>query len=394
MARKTITGLTKRGGLWHINKVVRGERIYESTGTGEREEAERYLIRRLEEIRQQSIYGVRKTPKWREAATRYLVENKDMPSIGLTATYLEQLDPFIGEMPVTHVDDDALQPFVQWMRDGGKLPNGKPKKPSSNRTINIALQRVVRILNLCARSWRDANKRPWIDTVPMISMLDERKTSRPPYPMNWDEQRVLFGELPDYLKRMALYNVNTGCREQEVCKLEWDWEIRVPEIDASVFLIPADFGGRSESSGVKNRDERLVVLNSVAASIIEGQRGLHPRWVFPYGEDGGPLSRMNATAWRSARERAPTRWRDEFGTDPHPLFARIRVHDLKHTFGRRLRAAGVTKEDRQALLGHKHGNVTTHYSPAEVSALIEAANKIVATNTRSPVLTLLRRKVA
>ncbi len=38
----------------------------------------------------------------------------------------------------------------------------------------------------------------------------------------------------------------------------------------------------------------------------------------------------------------------------------VRVHDLKHTFGRRLRAAGVSFEDRQDLLGHRLGKITTH----------------------------------
>ena len=41
-------------------------------------------------------------------------------------------------------------------------------------------------------------------------------------------------------------------------------------------------------------------------------------------------------------------------------FTSIRVHDLKHTFGRRLRAAGVTEEDRKVLLGHKNGSITSH----------------------------------
>ena len=53
-------------------------------------------------------------------------------------------------------------------------------------------------------------------------------------------------------------------------KLRWDWEIPVPELGTSVFLIPADFGGRHENAGVKNGDERLIVLNSVAKSVIEG----------------------------------------------------------------------------------------------------------------------------
>ena len=31
---------------------------------------------------------------------------------------------------------------------------------------------------------------------------------------------------------------NTGCREREVYALQWDWEVEVPELDTSVFIIP------------------------------------------------------------------------------------------------------------------------------------------------------------
>lgn len=148
------------------------------------------------------------------------------------------------------------------------------KKGVSNRTVNISIERVVRVLSLCARKWRDDERRPWLDSVPMLTKLEEKKSSRKPYPMSWPEQSILFGELPAHLQTMALFKVNTGTREQEVCKLRWDWEIAVPELGTSVFLIPADFGGRHERSGVKNGDEKLVVLNSVARSIIEKQRGI------------------------------------------------------------------------------------------------------------------------
>jgi hypothetical protein len=36
----------------------------------------------------------------------------------------------------------------------------------------------------------------------------------------------------------------------------------------------------------------------------------------------------------------------------------VRVHDLKHTFGRRLRAAGVSFDDRQGLIGHRSARIT------------------------------------
>ena len=67
----------------------------------------------------------------------------------------------------------------------------------------------------------------------------------------------------------------------------------------------------------------------------------------------------------------------------------VRVHDLKHTFGRRLRAAGVLSEDRQDLLGHKSRRITTHYSSAELCNLWKAANTVCIEKNKA-MLTLLR----
>ncbi|MCF4976240.1 integrase [Pseudomonas lactis] len=43
-------------------------------------------------------------------------------------------------------------------------------------------------------------------------------------------------------------------------------------------------------------------------------------------------------------------------------------------------------------MGHKNGSITSHYSTPELQHLIEAANKVSATDYRGPALTLLRRK--
>lgn len=390
MARKAISGLYQKGGIWQIDKVFRGERLRESTGTSDRQEAEQYLIHRLEQLRQQKVYGVRRVRTWDEAATKFLIDNKDQPSIKLTAHHLKQLHPYLKDLPLTHIDDQALEPFVKDRLKGMVLPCGKQLKPVAPRTINISIERVIRVLSLCVRKWRDEERKPWLDSVPMLTRLDLKKKVREPYPMTWGEQSILFGELPAHLQTMALFKVNTGCREQEVCKLRWDWEIPVPELGTSVFLIPSDFGGRNERSGVKNGDERLVVLNNVAKSIIDKQRGLSKEWVFPY--NGTAMHRMNDSAWKKARARAAKLWQEENLRPAHPGYASIRVHDLKHTFGRRLRAAGVTQEDRKALLGHKNGSITSHYSGAELGHLIEAANMVSATDSRGPVLTILKRK--
>ena len=166
---------------------------------------------------------------------------------------------------------------------------------------------------------------------------------RQPYPLSWDEQERLFRELPPHLAEMALFAVQhrlPGCRD---LNLRWEWEVDVPELGTSVFIIPGP--------AVKNGDDRLVVLNTDARVGRRAQRGQHATHVFTY--EGRPIQRMLTSAWKRARARAG--------------LPQVRVHDLKHTFGRRLRAAGVSFEDRQDLLGHRSGRITTHYSAAELS---------------------------
>ncbi len=171
--------------------------------------------------------------------------------------------------------------------------------------------------------------------------------------------------------------------------------MKVPELDTSVFIIPGD--------KVKNAQDRLVVLNRVAKSVIEGQRGIHSEYVFVVipkaskkhhaAKEPKPMDRMNGTAWRNAREKAATKWEKQTGEQAPVGIRRVRIHDMKHTFGRRLRAAGVSFEDRQDLLGHKNGRITTHYSRAEISNLIAAAESVCTTESHNfPTITLLRRK--
>jgi len=68
---------------------------------------------------------------------------------------------------------------------------------------------------------------------------------------------------------------------------------------------------------------------------------------------------------------------------------------LKHTFGRRLRAAGVPVETRKVLLGHRNGDITTHYSAPELEELLEAVNRVCDSKSgKTPALVVLKRKAA
>ena len=355
MGRKRTPGLFKRGDIWQIDKTVFKRRICESSGTSDLEEAEKYLARRLEEIRQAVIYGVRPKRTFQEAATKFLLENQHKRSLHDDAGHLKLLVQFIGNMPLETIHIGALQKFIEKRRQDGV----------KTRTINHGLVVVRRILNLAASEWMDEHGLTWLPHAPKIKLLPEHDL-RKPYPLSWEEQHKLFKELPENLRNMAIFAVNTGSRDQEVCRLRWRWEVKIPEAPhLLVFIIPSEF--------VKNGDNRLVICNEVARSVVEAQRGKHRTHVFSFR--GKPVSRMLTTGWRSARKKV--------GLD-------VRVHDLKHTFGRRLRSAGVSFEDRQDLLGHRSGRITTHYSSAELQNLYEAANKVCEERRNGIGLTLLR----
>lgn len=371
MAKTRTSGITVDvAGHRIVNKQVFGITVFRRLGKVTQEEAEQWLASATERIRLERTHGTRPRVTFREAALRYLNENRGLASIDDASWHVELLDDWIGDLLIADVCDETLEPFKtrRLKKDGVTLT-----------TVNRSLEVVRRILNLAARQWRHPNRLTWLETAPLIT-LDKDKAARKPYPLSWDEQRRLFSELPaDPNAQMALFKVNTGTREQEVCGLEWDWEIAVPELGTSIFVVPAEV--------VKNDEDRLVVLNAVAKSVIEARRGVHKRYVFTYR--GERLGCMNNTAWQNARQDAATKYEKEFSRPAPWGFEHVRVHDLKHTFGRRLRAAGVPEETRKALLGHKNGDITTHYSAAELGELINAVNRIDSSR-ETPVITVLR----
>jgi integrase len=336
MGKRATPGLRKRNGIWHIQKQIKGYgRLHESTGSTDLEEAERYLAHRLEQIRRTVIYGERPEVTFRQAAERYMHEHAHLKSLERAGYAFDAVMPYIGDLPLERVHDGALAPYRTDRVNAG----------CSAGTINRDLSCVRRVLNLAARQWRHPNGMTYLETPPLISMAKGGK--RAPYPVTWEQQALLFAQLPAHLERMALFMVNTGLREGELCSLQWSWLQEVPELETSVFVLP----------DTKNGQPRVVVLNRIARGVLESIRGQHPEYVFSYR--GAPHSRMNNSAWRKARARAG--------------LPQVRVHDLRHTFGHRLRAAGVSFEDRQDLIGHKSERMTTHYSAPELSQLVRSA---------------------
>jgi integrase len=192
-------------------------------------------------------------------------------------------------------------------------------------------------MNLAAGSWRDENGHTWLERAPKITLLPLLGHQREPQPISWADQRTLLPKLPHHLSRMALFVLNTGVRDDVVCSLRRDWEIRIPELGISVSEVP-----RQHVKGKKR--SKIVVCNSVAQSVIESVRGMHEEFVFVYRRERvknvaqAPvmayrrIETMNNTAWQRARKEAG--------------LGDLHVHDLRHTVGMRLREAGVPEGTR------------------------------------------------
>jgi hypothetical protein len=68
--QRRTPGLLLRGSVWHIDNVIYGKRICQSTGTRDRIEAEALLARRVIQARRVHLFGEQRDHSFREAAAR------------------------------------------------------------------------------------------------------------------------------------------------------------------------------------------------------------------------------------------------------------------------------------------------------------------------------------
>ena len=164
----------------------------------------------------------------------------------------------------------------------------------------------------------------------------------------------MFKELPGRLQRMALNRVNTGCREQEVCQLRWDWEVKLPELDTCVFVLTSN-----QEFYARNTWEHIIVLNSIARRVVDERTDKHPEFVFTY--KGDHLFNMLTSAWQKARGRA------------NPPGCECMTFVIRLGTGFELRAC-VLRIVR--IYSDKSERITTHYFAPDIARLIESAQNL------------------
>lgn len=353
MPRKKLAGLYRQEstGNWIINKRINGRRYHKSTGLRSRTAAERELKALIDRQPVKPAFGT-EVPTFRDAAIRYLRTSRRVErQIKKDAIKLSKLYLHLADLPLSVIDYDRISGFVDQLKNRGRKGN----------TINGYLALVRLILRKAEREWKTDSGQFWLDRAPHIP-LHKVTDARRAYPISWQEQRLLMPCLPDHLQRAILFILNTGLRNSEACSLKWSWFQDLEGTDLRFFVIPAD--------QYKNGQPRVVILNSVAEKIVDFlSKNKETDFVFNYR--GRPLRTMRNDGWLNAVSKAVDKYSDRFGHEAPEGFRRLRIHDLRHTVGRRLRAAGggISEMDIAALLGHQSGSITRYYADAELQNL-------------------------
>lgn len=197
-------------GRCFIDRRYRGVRIGMRVGIVTHEQAQTRLRTEMERVDRDLDRGGQAIVLFRDCATRYLMQSQKLRSIEAIRVHVALLNRHVGHLPPQQVHDATLAPLI----------SARIADSVCATTINRTLQTARTILHRAARSYRDANGMPLLDAMPpLITMLPESR--RPPYPITLEEQDKLFPKLAGHLVRMALFAVNTGLRDSNVCGLEW-----------------------------------------------------------------------------------------------------------------------------------------------------------------------------
>ena len=357
MASKT-TGIQKQAdGTFALDKFIKGER-FRTSGFKSFKEADEFVAKQVHLSYTLNKLGKRPPLTFDAAAAHYIEYSGNKKSLETEIFLIKSVMPFIANLDIKDINDESLDSYIKFRKAAGR----------KHKTINLALGVIRHILNLCVDTFKYKNKLSWLEEKPKITFLSLVGHQRTPRPMSWTEQANLLKYLPPHLKRMTLFAVNTGVRDNVTCNLRWSWEIPIRELGLSIFVVPKE-DVKGEDETVKNQ---IIVCNSIAQAAVEEARGLHKEFVFVYRrerKDGKPpkgkwrpVETMNNTAWQNARTAS------DLGD--------LHVHDLRHTTGTRLREAGVKHRTISSILWHASGDVTSLYTTAQVAELATALEAI------------------
>ena len=313
----------RRGETWWVNITHKGERIRESAGTTDEQEARRY-------------HDQIKADLWNRKRSG--------------ATLNDALVLWLKESERSVHEKNSVKQFL-------KLYPSRPLSEITGKDIAAALSEknpahANRIANSIRAAIRLGAERGLIDVAPKIPRRKVKRNGplRWLTPLEWDRLRP---HLPNHLKPAADFAISTGVRQANVFGLRWsqvDLRRKTAWVDA--------FDSKSgESINVPLSDTALAALQAV--------HGQHPEYVFTYA---GKKMKSPKRGWIDAVKKSGI---------PH-----VRWHDLRHTWASWHLQNGTTLAELKELGGWNSIEMVLVYAH-----LVPGFTNKVANNSAPPVVT-------
>lgn len=307
MAATRTPGITiDPGGNYFIDKLHHGTRICLRLGLRTIEQAELRLKREVAHAEVELARRAHARPLFRDCAGRYLAQRHERRSLATMQVHVRLLPPHLGDLEPHQVHDATLAPFIASRVAAGDQPQprDRARHPQSRRTL----------LSGCRRD----------------SMADRHSA------IYHHAAGVQTSALPDHLGRAGSPVPAPACAPAAHGDLrDQHWPARQQRVWPAV-----DLG----SPAARAWPQRLCCPGRVVQGQARPCRGPQRRSLVDRAGAARPASGLGVPV------SGPSRRHDEqHGLAERPPRSgpgRMRVHDLRHTFACRLRAAGVPAEDR------------------------------------------------
>ncbi len=340
-------GLYKRGGKWWYEFELRGQRVRETSNSGNKAVAERLMRerRRALELNSGGLQEVAKPLLFSGAAKSYLQDREphwSKKTRGIHHNSLAHLEPRFAKMFLSDIRAEDISRYQRV----------RLKEGASPRSVNIEVSLVRLVLR---------KHKLWMQIADDVRMMKEsRDIGRA---LSADEQVRLLAAAKASASRSLypaiLVSLHTGLRLSELRLLRWY------QVD---LLVPYVQVGKSKTTGGEGR---IVPLSETATRCLQEWRGNFPEAqpshaVFPR-EAYGLMGQEGAFGGKVAPyEVFPSEpigsWKGSWSRAKKAAKVNCRWHDLRHTFVSRVAESQASDGTIQSLAGWMSPKMIERYS--------------------------------
>lgn len=318
------------GTILYLRGTVRGQSVYESTGTDDPTRAEGFRVRREAEIWDRAVYGTRAVVGFATAADSYLTAEPRKPG---QVALVRRLLLHFRTTKLADINQEALdRAYAALLRPG-----------ASNAT------RLRNVLSPLRAILEHAARRGWCDR-PAFE-VPRQPRSRVAY-LRPDEAIALIQAAAPHLRPLIVYLLGTGSRLSEALELDWQ---QVDLVGQRVTTMVTKTGQTrhvdlppvvmAALTALPHRDGRVFrPARRVSRTLRElrQRRGEAPDtagWTTgtAYADTGRTSGGQIKRAWASACRRAGLpgawkEWTDSQGRRRRLWQPDLHPHDLRHTW--------------------------------------------------------------